>query len=412
MKDKSRPIIIFTFWWLFWLIIHNSELSPVYKASLVTQFYFILMITLVFISYTIIQIYSKNIKKIYSFQYNLNIQGKIFFTVTLLVLSLILLYTGYQSGAFKLTILEYFIQIRGKEGLGSTLSNNKYIDIAIVYILVPFLYTSIILSLVLEKNKFTVYLKYLIFALVISFTYIYQTSYLISFYIIINVMYIVFFGRNFYGNLTKKSKQKLRYFVLIILIVLFGMGSFRYGEFAILEIIQKYLITYYTLGFYFFDYQLNHNLYIQDLSYGKSFLGWFDSMLDLLLRFLDKDFYRAINLQNLEFNSFPIEAGMNNGILLKYNAFSTILFTMFKDFSFAGIFIYSSMYGIALSYSYLYSYKSEYRMLFILLSYSGLMSIQMSQVERPYFWFSILFIFIIKKAFINTTINKNFKIRG
>jgi len=403
-KVKYLPLTVFVSWWFFWLIIHNTPLSPINTASIFTQVCFIFMILTVTVSYVFAFLCTKPsviTSNSLNYKYIISAPGKFFYVLLVIFILLLLIYIGKQTSAFILGPLDYFFHIRGKNGLGSHLTNNKYLDIIIGITVYPLIFSLWLLCLILDEKKFKKNMLIILGVVNLLFSYIYQVNYPIILMFLSTLIYILFFKRDYNGKLSKKIKKRAIVYLTVIGAILLIAASLRFGKFHFWGIAQKYLISYHTLGFYFLDYKLNDpNSILHSLSFGRSLLGWFDSTFDLFIRLFDKDAYIAANLENLNDNMKPILAGYYLGDPIYVNAFGTVLFTMYRDFNIVGIFLYSFLYGIILAYSFSRSQRFVWKSVFSILMIAGITSIYQSAVEKPFFWFSIVFVNTFSLLFI------------
>ena len=111
-------------------------------------------------------------------------------------------------------------------------------------------------------------------------------------------------------------------------------------------------------------------------------------VLDLILRPAALD-YTAASFENRDQNMVPVSIGNN----FEGNAFGTILFSFYRDFSFVGILLGSVLYGATLAASFFKSKNNtRARAIFIMLSYGWFTGMMVSPLEQGYFWFAIIVI--------------------
>ena len=202
-----------------------------------------------------------------------------------------------------------------------------------------------------------------------------------NFYFIIIVLLFTF-RKNIF------PKLKLKKYIVLLIIIPFSISILR--DNSTIKIVAKSLVEYHIVGFNLFtkaymdkDSRLNNNL-----SYGMGTLGGIDYISTLIIRRFSPEYdsnYSYI-VQN---HHLPVETGYNKeyNFRIYHNAFYTILFTLYSDFKYIGVFfipfllsfIAHNNYQKFKNKAYLSSY-TKYIIIFFILYFSVFQSYLQSHI--------------------------------
>jgi oligosaccharide repeat unit polymerase len=173
------------------------------------------------------------------------------------------------------------------------------------------------------------------------------------------------------------------------------------GNFA--DVIGRAAIEYHTVGFVLFDDSVNNpsSGLNREAFYGRSLLGGLDTLAVLALRRLDNELQSVSNRNGPLMREFQVVGYDPDGIPLLYNAFYTVLYTLYQDGREFSFFLVPFLFGYFLSTRYLDWLKGGdlgTLMLLNALLYVGFFSLFQSPVEGIIFWISIILLFMINRA--------------
>ncbi|WES66720.1 O-antigen polymerase [Superficieibacter sp. HKU1] len=183
-----------------------------------------------------------------------------------------------------------------------------------------------------------------------------KKSYLFKGFVLIFVMSIVMLGRSpiyYYALLViftiiyrSNGKLSLKVPILasILACVLFFLSAYRAGgEITLSYFIDKYIVGYHLYGFSLFEKSGGANSFFATSSwFGQATLGSFSYLLLYpFSKILSINFLYFNSQEYLLKNSFIV---LNNGD--EANAFYTIFYDMYQDFSWGAPLIYGSIFGI------------------------------------------------------------------
>ncbi|MBF0298981.1 MAG: oligosaccharide repeat unit polymerase [Oligoflexia bacterium] len=269
----------------------------------------------------------------------------------------------------------------------------------------------------LQNNRKDGTLFYLLYAIFLSFLDAIMRLGRFNIYhalILVGLILIYKFRKEQTHKKNKKIKILVPALVLSIFILsMVGVGYFRdkdkkdlFSQFKI------YLIEYHTVGFAIFDQELqDKNSYLQThISYGRATLGGVDQLVGLVARKIGfKNFSAPV--QEIAFNmQTPRVIGnrgkaefdcANSDCPIRYNAFSTILYTFYldaRDFAFV---IMPFILGLlmAIFYRKMMEKKSIHStIMFLIIFFVIFFSIFQSQIEAPATWLAVFInIFLLGK---------------
>ncbi|WP_345877391.1 O-antigen polymerase [Shewanella algae] len=369
-------------WWEFWLSLSVFEISGLNKPGIMTIIQVQLLLIFTFLGGSVaFYIYKRNSQ--YSSCYYSPPKDVKFKNLILYFTSFALLFSLWKANFFGMSYFEYHMMVRNFD-FSETLTGSKFLDLFSKIVIYPILVTLFLINSSLAESKIN---KSLLYFSIISYAVLWQVNYPFIF------IFLVYFINIFF--LVKNNKAKEIVLLVVVGVILLIAATIRFGGVGFsYDLIEHYLINYHIIGFSFYDAQFsNPNSILFEHTFGRSSLGVIDQFFDLFTRFMGGDF-TAASFENRDFNQVPIDLG--GGI--KGNAFGTMLFTFYRDFSYVGIILGGFIYGFFMVYFHSYSSLNwRYRAIFILLSYGWFTGMMVSPIEQGYFWFSILYILLISR---------------
>lgn len=391
-KSTDFCIHLFILWWVLWLTVSCSELSVFLQPSSSVLLQYVMFIFFFIVGYL-------NVKYLYrhfqsrAAESSLNFKSNSFrmkFIIYFICSSclLVLIFSLYSSGAFSTGFANYFIKLRSGAIDGEVLTGYKYVDILTKFIIYPSSYSLILLVLSVGINKFK--MVFFISTLnLLLYSYLWQVNYPIIhlFWFMLFFVILQFIHGSYF-------EWKIIIFLLSMFSVLILSSMNRFGG-DLLGGVQRYIVGYHLIGFSFYDYQYNNPDSILHVhSYGRSSLGFIDQVVDLFSRVIGLN-YNAASFENATYNDIAVDVGSKNTQTV--NAFGTFIFSLYRDFNVIGIAVGGYLYGAFLTYTLL-DYKKSWicRALFFVLAAAWMMGMMVNPLEQGYFWFSILFLGLLK----------------
>jgi oligosaccharide repeat unit polymerase len=395
---KHTGIISILCWWLFWQLIHNLNIVDIKVASSISQINFLLFylgliigyFSIVYVTPPYIEPNGNNISRRLQTYTFFNIMSFLFFLIALVVI--------VSSGAFTMPFNEYFLLRRGLDA-ESIVTGSQSLDFFVKMFSFAFLLPSLIFSIVtviMKIRTFSIYDFLNVFS-VITITYAFQINYtLIFFMFAVFVIYMIF-----NKNISKNGKRLvvISAFSLILLLMLSSIN--RYGSFDIFEIIMYYPVSYFSMSFSLYDYNIsNETSIIHQHTYGLSMMGNLLIFLKYFFKFLGfgSDYFVYPSIDNVYSSSVCTYVSEYSGKC--YNAFTSILFTLYRDFGTAGAPIGGGVFGSLLAYLNFKRHKSTcYQIIYIYTLVGLLLGIMVSPFELSYYLFGYFFIFLFSLRF-------------
>lgn len=392
MRSITSALLLLAFmisWWIVWLTLSVVGITNLYPPSLETLSQFGLLIfsmSLGFLSSLVIN-YKKNILNNHTRLSTPLNQG--FIRVSnfiLLAILILLLLSLYLSGFYTSSFVEYNIFVR-TFGYGDYLTGSKIIDLITKVLIYPLIVSYSLVYFSINERSIN---KYLVFSTAILYSLLWQVNYPIIFLFWLSVLRVLYVNeKQIFRNL------KPVFYISLIAGGLLLAATIRYGtgEFS-KGVIEHYVINYHIIGFSFYDqHVLNHNSLLYEHSFGRSSAGFFEQILDLILRPLQLN-WSAASFENRDYNMTPLMIGSN----FEGNAFGTLLFTFYRDFSYMGVVLGGLLFGYFTCKAYLKSVINwRFMALLLLLLYSWFTGMMVSPIEQGYFWFSVVFLLVISR---------------
>jgi oligosaccharide repeat unit polymerase len=376
------------YWWLLWLALSISPLNELTAPSWIVIAQYLVLLVAFFAGHAAIKWFrpfdrmprSDPLRDLHPERKRVSFA----LTAAVLLCSALLAIGMKLSDALEMSFVEHFIRMRANqtEGDATSLTGVRALDVLTKILAFPLSYTIIVSLLAIELKAFKS-----LFALCVvnflCFVYLWQVNYpLIHFF-----WFLVF-----YTLLTAERCGSFNSKIIVSAGLLIGLliaSATNRGGAGVLAGIQHYIINYHLIGFSFYDFQYHDaRSILHETTFGQSSLGFIDQMLHGVLKRMSVD-YSAASFENSAFNDVPIDLGAR--VSLQFNAFGTILFTLYRDFAFIGIVIGGFIYGGAAT---LARYRSKYSWhagaIFLLLASAWMMGMMVSPLEEAYFWFTII----------------------
>lgn len=381
---NHKPFLVVIIWWCFWHIMNQLEVADINSASLITSLLYFSMYLSALVSYFFIVTIKKSKVSYITHEFNLSTTKNKIQYLYLLTCLFILLVSLMKAGAFQNGFYEYFLKIRGLDASGEVTGSTQ-LDNIVKIIVSPAIICTFLLELSLIKicNKIN-YKRILLSCLnLLAFTYLFQVNYLLILIFIILSFYVID-GKEVNSIFRKRG---LFLFVLSVLSLIIFSASNRYGKFDIYGILIYYPATYFSLSFSLFDYNLMlaKNSILNEHTYGLSVLGYI-SVLPFVI-------FKSFGLSELDFIPTTLEnVGFNSQCVVLggtkcYNAFGSVLFTLYRDFWVFGPMFGGVIYGSLIAYLNINKNRMLCSILYFYFLSVGIIAIMVSPFDLPYFWF-------------------------
>lgn len=401
---SNKPFYMVVIWWVSWHVVNQLRIVDIDPATGLSNYLFITMYVSMILGYFSISLATKKKPLVGEIIVNnKSVQPSdredYFLLACLFFCFVILFFSLYRSGALTSGFYDYFLKIRGVDAHG-LVTGSSFLDNIIKIFVVP-----IIISCVLYEfsfsQRYNVFRRSRLtscFVNMLLFTYLFQVNYLLVLTFVILIFFVVDSSYKF-GSSVFRNKRLLSLVLIVFGIIVFAASN-RYGSFDILGILLYYPATYFSLSFSLFDFNLieGNDSILNDHTYGMSLLGYIGVIPFMFFKHFLPDFFYFIPsaLENIGFNSRCVNLGGDKC----YNAFGSVLFSLYRDFSVFGPIIGGIIYGASLSYLNIKRKCSEiYNMYYYYLLSMGIISIMVSPFDLPYFWFVFVVLAIFKSNF-------------
>lgn len=388
LKSPDFPIHLMGYWWLLWLALSISPLNELMAPSWIAIAQYLLLLAAFFAGHATIKWFrpfdrmprSASLRDLHPERKRVSFA----LTAAVLLCSAMLAIGLKLSGALEMSFVDHFIRMRVDQAQGeaTSLTGVRALDVLTKILAFPLSYTIIVSLLAIELRAFR---SLFVLCLVnfLCFVYLWQVNY---------PLIHLFWFLVFYTLLTAERRGHFNLKIIVsagVLVAVLVASATNRGGTGVLAGIQHYIINYHLIGFSFYDFQYHDaRSILHETSFGRSSLGFIDQMLHGFLKRLSVD-YSAASFENSTFNDVPIDLGA--AVSLQFNAFGTILFTLYRDFAFVGIMVGGFLYGSAAT---LARYRSKYSWragaIFLLLASAWMMGMMVSPLEEAYFWFTII----------------------
>lgn len=386
LKSQDAPIHLLLGWWLAWLGVSQSALNEFVAPSWVTMAQYALLMAAFVAGHLAIKHQGRlglalvaprtQPLQLGTWRMRTALPLAACTGTALLLLSLRL------SGALDLDFITYFAKLRLEEGGSEALTGSRTLDVLTKILAFPLSYTVILVVLASDGRQFRGTLVLAVFNL-LCFSYLWQVNYpLIHLFWFLVFHSLVLAQRRGYFDLRTVA------ILLIVFTLLLVSAVNRFGG-DVLGGLQRYFFGYHLIGFSFYDHQFqdpNSILHVHSL--GRSSLGFLDQMLEAVTKKIGL-VYQAASFENSTFNDTAIDIGAREP--RDFNAFGTMLFSLYRDFHVVGILLGGFVYGAMVTHTLYHRGRNWWcGAMFLFLASSWMMGMMVNPLEQAYFWFAIV----------------------
>ncbi|MBQ1784369.1 MAG: hypothetical protein II007_12025 [Gammaproteobacteria bacterium] len=388
-KSIDFPLHLMVYWWLFWIAISYTPFNEFVAPSLVTLIQFLLLLSSFVIGHAVI----KKIRPYHRGFINLpyahglrlrEMRVRLIWAIGALGSLSMLLVSLKMAGAFETSFVDYFVKLRvnSNELLTVEVTGSRALDVLTKIFAFPLAYTLLVTALAVELSGLR-NISVICILSFISFSYLWQIN-----YPLIHLFWLMVFYVLHIAHKSRRFNWRLLSVLVLICAILFASAANRYGG-DVLGALQRYVVGYHLVGFSFYDYHYrNVDSILHAHSFGRSSLGFLEQILENALEPFSSEF-RAASFENAEFTNTAIDIGSQQA--KEFNAFGTIIFTLYRDLNWVGIFIGGFIYGSVTTLSlYRSHYSWRHGALFFMLATAWMMGMMVSPLEAAYFWFVIV----------------------
>lgn len=387
LKSQDFSIHLLAAWWVFWLAASYTDLNEFIPPSGQTLAQYALFV----VSFLVGHLAIKHLR-VLGFRPLANQAGEIrtgnsarmgvALRTAALTCAAMLLISLYLSGAFTADFSEYFAKLRMDEGGLESLTSIHTLDVLTKILAFPLSYTVILVVLVNGVQHFRFTLLLCIFNLLV-FSYLWQVN-----YPLIHLFWFLVFHSLVQAHRRGSFDKRTMVIMLALFSTLLASAANRFGG-DVLGGLQRYIVGYHLVGFSFYDHQYQDaNSILHVHSFGRSSLGFLDQVLEAASKMTGAA-YKAASSENSTYNNEAIDIGLRE--VKEFNAFGTLLFSLYRDFYLIGILVGGFAYGALATYT-LYRSANNWvcGALFMILASSWMMGMMVSPLEQAYFWFAIV----------------------
>lgn len=380
-------IIFVLGWWLFWLLIHNTQMSGVIVADIYYQFHFLLMLLGMLVGYIGVSLLQR--QRIYTHERGRGglVLSRVWLLVLLTSTAIVILFSCWKSGVFSMGFREYFEHVRGvgSDAVGSHVTGLNLFDFGLKVFVYPAL-MAVFIVLLLSRARVVVFLVVAVF-LIFSFSYLFQVNYpfIFSFFALLLSVH----ARKMMGAECAGCTAKVTFGLMFVFFVVYLAAANRYGAMDFYGIVVYYFVNYHTLGFYLYQSSIER-MAGHDLTLGVSLLGVLEMYFAKCLQYCLSFDFQSIYVHNLASSAERVVA-MKDG--RDSNAFVTSLFTFYRDFGLVGVAGGGFVYGAFLAL--LRMRANFWGVIYFYLLLVGVLSIYTSPFEQPYLWAVPFFVWLL-----------------
>ena len=385
LKSRDFPIHLLVYWWILWLVLAYTDLNEFIPPSGQTLAQYMLLVGSFVVGHlTIKHLWARRFRPRASHAREIpagSVRMRMTLRAAALACAAMLLISLHLSGAFTSDFIEYFAKLRMEEGGLESVTAFRALDVLTKILAFPLSYTVILVTLANGVRHFRFTLIVCI-ANLLAFSYLWQVN-----YPLIHLFWFLVFHSLVQAHRRGSFDKRTMVIMLVLFSALLASAANRFGG-DILGGLQRYIVGYHLVGFSFYDHQYqdpNSILHVHSL--GRSSLGFLDQVLEALSKMLGGS-YKAASSENSTYNNEAIDIGLLE--VKEFNAFGTLLFSLFRDFHLVGVLIGGFAYG-ALTTHALYRSATNWALgsLFMILASSWMMGMMVNPLEQAYFWFAI-----------------------
>ena len=393
LKCPDFPIHLMGVWWLVWIAVSLSPLNEFLAPSAATVAQYLLLIASFFAGHAAMKWFrpfdaTASVPPMRGLQAN-SARLRWGLGLSMGVCLAMLLVSLKMAGALDTNFVEYFINMRLAlaESTQPTLTGVRTLDILTKILAFPLSYTILLTLLSVELRSFKL-LFLVCVANLLCFAYLWQVN-----YPFIHLFWFTLFYTLINAQRRGQFNKRILMFAGLLFVGLIASAANRFGG-DVLGGLQRYIVGYHLIGFSIYDqHYLNPHSVLHTLSYGRSSLGFLDQMLEAVLKSLSVS-YRAASFENAGANDDPLDIGAHDS--MEFNAFGTILFSLYRDFHLIGIFLGGFVYGAAATFARYRSAQSwRAGALFLMLAAAWMMGMMVDPLGEAYFWFTVVTLALI-----------------
>ena len=387
LKSRDFPIHLLAAWWVFWLAASYTDLNEFVPPSgeALAQYALLVVSFLVghhAIKHLRVRGFRPRAGHDRESRAGSSTRMRVALRAAALACAAMLLISLQLSAAFSTDFIEYFAKLRTDEAGLELLTGIRALDVLTKILAFPLSYTVILVVLAngVQHSRFTLLLC--IFNLV-AFSYLWQVN-----YPLIHLFWFLVFHSLLQAHRRGSFDKRTVVIMLVLFTTLLASAANRFGG-DVLGGLQRYIVGYHLIGFSFYDHQyMDPNSILHVHSYGRSSLGFLDQMLEAVSKMVGTA-YKAASFENAAYNNDAVDIGV--GEVKEFNAFGTLLFSLYRDFHFMGILVGGFAYG-ALTTHALYRSANHWGSgaLFMVLASSWMMGMMVNPLEQAYFWFAVV----------------------
>jgi oligosaccharide repeat unit polymerase len=388
LKSVDFPIHLMALWWLFWIGVSVSPLNDFLAPSWASVAQYVLLIVSFFAGHAAMKWFRPFDARPAATPMRGLRSGTSRMRCALALSTLgclaMLLVCLRMSGAFETSFVEYFLRVRlaFAEGGNPTLTGIRSLDVLTKILFFPLSYTVLLMLLAIDLTAFK-RLFLVCIVNVLCFAYLWQVNYPFIHLFWFMVFYTLVSAQR-HGHFNKKILAVAS----LLFVGLMASAANRFGG-DVLGGFQRYIVDYHLIGFSYYDHQyLDPRSILHSPSYGRSSLGFLDQVLEEFLKPLSLG-YQSASLETQGFNETPVDIGAHES--MTFNAFGTILFSLYRDFDLPGVFLGGFAYGAAATFArYRSAHSWRAGALFMMLAAAWMIGMMVSPLEEVYFWFTIV----------------------
>jgi oligosaccharide repeat unit polymerase len=413
-KRVRLVLVTVSSWWFLWLFLSTFSLTGLFIPEDTTYYLFITMIlsiTLGALAYMLIYINRRNrypnylatkdlippksswLKNIYLGNYCLVLPANLFIFIralSIFITNPLIISQEYRGDVFVTNILfpNPQIQLLYNIIVSPWAFTSLFIGSAIYAVrkksgLLMLASAELLMNAIAMAGRFNIYIIFVTVLMSMAIYYYYTNNFQYIFNLFIKII---------------KAHNKLIMTSILLFIILINISFARSGseEKNIQDtILDQAIIGYHTVGFSLFDGELNssQSLLNQDRTFGLASSGIFERILVLLLRRFDKDIDSIPGQVGSSLHEFRI-VGYKNSQPMIYNAFGTVLYTIYMDGGLIFTLLLPSIYGFYLAKFSMLTSKNMtiYNLSFLLaLIYLGIFGIFQPLLVGNY-WLYLIYI--------------------
>ena len=386
LRSQDFPIHLLVGWWLVWLAVSQSALNDFLPPSWVTMVQYALLLAAFVAGHLAIKHQHRlGLAVVVPRARDLHIDTlrvRAALPLAACLCTALLLVSLRLSGALELDFIAYFAKLRLGEGGSETLTGSRALDVLTKILAFPLSYTVILIVLSIDGPRFRFTLALAIFNL-LCFSYLWQVN-----YPLIHLFWFLVFHALVLARRRGHFDFRTSAVMLAVFTLLLASAVNRFGG-DIIGGLQRYFFGYHLIGFSFYDHQFQDpNSILHAHSLGRSSLGFLDQMVEAVSKKIGLA-YQAASFENSEYNDTAIDIGATE--VRNFNAFGTVLFSLYRDFHVVGILLGGFIYGALVTHTLYHRGRNWWcGAMFLFLASSWMMGMMVNPLEQAYFWFAIV----------------------